>query len=72
MSGATAFPYIDGIAPYLVNFFQINDFAGAKEKSWQLRYDFNFDDIGLAGLTFMTRHINDWNAQRPNSGDGTE
>lgn len=72
MSGATAFPYIDGTDPYLVNFVQINDFAGAKEKSWQLRYDFNFAGVGLPGLTFMTRYINGWNVERPNGVDGTE
>ncbi len=29
MSGDSAFPYVDGSDPYLVNFVQINDFAGA-------------------------------------------
>lgn len=57
MSGDTAFPYIDGTDPYLINFVQINDFAGAKEKSWQLRYDFNFTTVGMPGLTFMSRYV---------------
>ncbi|WP_028239305.1 OprD family porin [Stutzerimonas azotifigens] len=55
MSGDDAFPFISD--PYLVNFVQINNFANAEEKSWQLRYDYNFAAIGLPGLTFMTRYI---------------
>jgi hypothetical protein len=42
MSGDSAFPYVDGSDPYLVNFVQINDFAGAEERSWQARYDYDF------------------------------
>ncbi|MFA7891465.1 OprD family porin [Pseudomonas putida] len=72
MSGSTAFPYIDGTDPYLVNFIQINDFAGAKEKSWQLRYDYNFAQIGVPGLTFMTRYVSGWNVERSNAPDGKE
>lgn len=72
MSGDSAFPYIDGTDPYLVNFIQINDFAGAKEKSGQLRYDFNFASVGIPGLTFMTRYVKGWDVQRTNAEDGTE
>src|SRR5690606_6486374 len=42
MDGDSAFPYIDGSNPYLVNFVQVGDFAEAKERSWQLRHDFDF------------------------------
>ncbi|WP_134633660.1 OprD family outer membrane porin, partial [Pseudomonas aeruginosa] len=27
------------------------------ERSWQLRYDFDFVGLGLPGLTFMTRYL---------------
>jgi len=72
MFGDTAFPYIDGTDPYLVNFVQINDFAGAREKSRQARYDFNFASVGIPGLTFMTRYVSGWNVQRPNGVEGSE
>ncbi|WP_437879658.1 OprD family porin [Pseudomonas sp. LRF_L74] len=57
MSGDTGFAYIDGTDPYLINFVQINDFANAKERSWQARYDYDFAALGVPGLTFMTRYI---------------
>ena len=72
MSGGNAFPYIDGTDPYLVNFIQINDFAGAKEKSWQLRYDFNFAAVGVPGLTFMTRYVNGKDVELAGGNSGLE
>ena len=35
-------PYLDGSNPYLVNYAQVNDFAAAQERSWQVRYDYDF------------------------------
>lgn len=72
MSGDTAFPYIDGTDPYLVNFVQLNDFAGAKEKSWQLRYDFNFAAVGIPGLTFMTRYVKGHDVELAGNDTGNE
>ncbi|BAN47813.1 OprD family porin [Metapseudomonas resinovorans] len=57
MSGDTGFAYINGTDPFLVNYVQIGDFANKDEKSWQARYDYNFADIGIPGLTFMTRYL---------------
>jgi hypothetical protein len=57
MLGDDAFTYVDGATPYLTNFLQINDFAGPDQRSWQLRYDFDFARIGVPGLTFMTRYV---------------
>lgn len=57
MSGDDPFPYIASSDPYLVNFVQIGDFANTNERSWQVRYDYNFASIGIPGLTFMTRYI---------------
>ena len=72
MSGDTGFPYIDGTDPYLVNFVQINDFAGARERSWQLRYDFDFAKVGLPGLTFMSRYIQGHDVRLADGSDGRE
>ncbi|MCE1116464.1 MULTISPECIES: OprD family porin [Pseudomonas] len=72
LSGDSAFPYVDGADPYLVNFVQINDFAGADERSWQARYDYNFAALGVPGLTFMTRYINGDNVSRAAGGEGKE
>jgi hypothetical protein len=58
MSGDTGFAYVNVTDPFLVNYVQIGDFAAKDEKSWQLRYDYNFAAIGIPGLTFMTRYLN--------------
>lgn len=58
MSGDNSMPYLDGSNPYLVNYVQVNDFAAAQERSWQLRYDYDFKAIGINGLSFLTRYVN--------------
>ncbi|MFI8980730.1 OprD family porin [Ectopseudomonas khazarica] len=55
--GDTSLPFVSGSDPYLVNYIQINDFAEPGERSWQLRYDYDFGQVGIPGLTFMTRYI---------------
>jgi hypothetical protein len=72
MSGDTAFPYVDGADPYLVNFVQINDFAGAEEHSWQARYDFDFVKLGIPGLSFMSRYVSGDNIKLKNGDEGKE
>jgi hypothetical protein len=57
MSGATGFANLNGTDAYLVNLVQINDFGNQDERSWQLRYDYNFTALGIPGLTFMTRYL---------------
>ncbi|RJG13731.1 OprD family porin [Pseudomonas cavernicola] len=57
MSGDTGYAYVNATDPFLVNYVQIGDFANKDEKSWQLRYDYNFAAIGIPGLTFMTRYL---------------
>ncbi|MGE8406657.1 MAG: OprD family porin [Pseudomonas sp.] len=67
MFGDSAMPYLDGSNPYLVNYAQVNDFAAAQERSWQLRYDYDFKAIGLNGLTFFTRYISGDHVNVPGS-----
>lgn len=69
MSGDSAFPYIDGSNPYLVNFVQVGDFAETDERSWQVRHDYDFAGLGIPGLTLMNRYISGDNA-KINSMDG--
>lgn len=57
MNGDTSMPFLNGTDPYLANYIQLNDFAEPGERSWQLRYDYNFAAIGIPGLTFMTRYV---------------
>lgn len=58
MIGDTSMPYLDGTNPNLVNYIQVNDFAAAQERSWQLRYDYDFKAMGINGLSVMTRYVN--------------
>ncbi|NRH28533.1 OprD family porin [Pseudomonas sp. MS19] len=34
-----------------------NSYDNAEERSWQVRYDFNFAGVGIPGLTLMNRYI---------------
>jgi len=72
MSGKDPYPYIGHSDPYLVNFVQIGDFANIDERSWQVRYDYDFAQLGLPGLTFMTRYVSGDNVQRTIPGEGKE
>ncbi|MGC1332614.1 OprD family porin [Pseudomonas sp.] len=55
IKGGTGFPYINN--PYLPNYVQYHDFGSAGERSWQLRYGYDFAPQGLPGLTFFTAYI---------------
>ncbi|OLS64283.1 OprD family porin [Pseudomonas putida] len=57
MNGSTSMPFVNGTDPYLANYIQINDFAEPGERSWQVRYDYDFSAIGIPGLTFMSRYV---------------
>ncbi|NWD71042.1 OprD family porin [Pseudomonas gingeri] len=72
MSGSDPFPYIGHSDPYLVNFVQIGDFANINERSLQVRYDYDFAQLGVPGLTFMTRYVSGDNVQRTVPGEGRE
>ena len=67
MNGDNSMPYLDGSNPYLVNYVQVNDFAAAQERSWQLRYDYDFKAIGINGLSFLTRYVNGDHIKVPGS-----
>jgi hypothetical protein len=64
LSGDTGFAYIAGADNALVNLIQINDFGNQDERSWQLRYDFDFASVGIPGLSLMTRYLSGDNVDR--------
>ncbi|SDL15143.1 OprD family porin [Pseudomonas indica] len=64
LSGDTGFAYIAGSDNALAHLVQINDFGNQDERSWQLRYDFDFAALGIPGLTFMTRYLSGDNVER--------
>ncbi|MCC6076539.1 OprD family porin [Pseudomonas sp. GCM10022188] len=73
LAGDTSMPYLNGTDPYLVNYIQINDFAEPGERSWQLRYDYDFTALGVPGLTFMSRYVRGDHAEAATqAGEGRE
>lgn len=61
-SNAQFFPTLAGWVPqpYLAN-WSVASFIREDEKSWSLGYSYNFDEIGLKGLTATVRHYEGWN-----------
>ncbi|CAM3836058.1 Porin-like protein GalP [Pseudomonas reidholzensis] len=49
-----------------------NIFAYARERSWQVRYDYDFAAMGVPGLSVMTRYIRGDHVQRRNGDGGHE
>ncbi|QUE74052.1 OprD family porin [Stutzerimonas stutzeri] len=72
MSGDTGFAYVSGGDNMLINLLQINDFGNEDEKSWQVRYDYDFAAVGIPGLTLMTRYVSGDNVNLAAGGEGEE
>lgn len=49
-----------------------NASTNAKEKSWQVRYDYDFATLGMPGLTMMARYISGTNVKTATTDNGTE
>ncbi len=64
MRGDTGFAYVAGGDNALINLLQINDFGNENERSWQVRYDYDFAAMGIPGLTLMTRYVSGDNVDR--------
>ncbi|UXZ21938.1 OprD family porin [Pseudomonas sp. YeP6b] len=73
MQDNTGFAALRGSFSSLVNFFQYSDFANKDEKSWQLRYDYDFASLGVPGLSLFTRYASGSNVDLgPGRSDGRE
>ena len=47
-------------------------YDNAKERSWQVRHDYNFVALGVPGLTMMNRYISGDNVHTATTSDGKE
>nr|BFD42181.1 OprD family porin [Pseudomonas sp. FFPRI_1] len=72
LSGDSAFPFLNGGDPYVVNLVTYNTYTRADEDSWQLRYDYNFAALGVPGLSFMTRYTDGRHAKAGAVDNGRE
>ena len=66
LDGDTGYAYIAGSDNFLPHLSQVQDFGNEDERSWQLRYDYDFAGLGLPGLSFMTRYTKGSNIQLQN------
>ncbi|PIK77715.1 OprD family porin [Pseudomonas sp. 382] len=57
---------------FLANSVARSDFNAEDEKSWQARYDLNFAEFGIPGLTFMTRYVRGTDANVAGTSNGKE
>tara|TARA_R110000764_G_scaffold193904_3_gene279189 strand:- start:15662 stop:16942 length:1281 start_codon:yes stop_codon:yes gene_type:complete len=57
VSGDTAYTYIGGSDTYLFSEMQASTFAQANERVYHARYDYDFAQLGVPGLTFRLRYV---------------
>lgn len=57
---------------FLANSIARSDFNAEDEKSWQARYDLNFAEYGIPGLSFMTRYVHGTDANVTGTSNGKE
>ncbi|MCU1716767.1 OprD family porin [Pseudomonas sp. 5P_3.1_Bac2] len=57
---------------WVANSIQRSDFNSEDEKSWQLRYDLDFAEFGVPGLSFMTRYVHGSGAETATTSNGKE
>ena len=61
-----------GGSVFLANSVARSDFNTEGEKSWQARYDLNFAEYGIPGLSFMTRYVHGTDANVAATSNGKE
>jgi len=56
VEGSTALPYVSVSTVYSFSNASVGKFIQPGERTWMLRYDFDFASVGVPGLSFMTRY----------------
>lgn len=58
LTGKTGMPYLFGTEPLVITEGTLSsEFLNPKERSWQVRYDYNFAATGAPGLNGMLRYV---------------
>jgi hypothetical protein len=69
LTGKTAMPYLFGTEPLVITEGTLSsEFLNPKERSWQVRYDYNFVALGLPGLNGVLRYVSGANIELPKLG----
>lgn len=67
--GDTAMPYLLGTEPLVITEGTLSsEFLNPNERSWQVKYDYDFVGMGLPGLKGMLRYVSGNNIDLPNLG----
>ncbi|HZX18476.1 MAG TPA: OprD family porin [Pseudomonas sp.] len=73
VSGDTGWMRVNGTSGgTLANDSFNSSYDNAKERSWQVRHDYNFTAVGIPGLTLMNRYVSGDNVHTANTNDGKE
>ncbi|QGZ31396.1 outer membrane porin, OprD family [Stutzerimonas stutzeri] len=72
MFGDDAFPRVFNNVSPLGNEVPTYEFAGADERSWQVRHDFDFSAVGVPGLVSTVRYIRGDNVDTGRGFEGQE
>lgn len=73
LTGDTAMPYIAGTEPLVITEGSLSsEFINPKERSWQVKYDYDFTGMGVPGLKAMVRYIDGSNIQLPTALGGDD
>jgi len=56
VEGSTALPYVSVSTVYSFSNASVGKFIQPGERTWMLRYDYDFASVGVPGLNFMTRY----------------
>ena len=70
--GDYAYGIDGGGSVFVANSIARSDFNAEDERSWQLRYDLNFAEYGIPGLSFMTRYVRGTGANVEGTDNGKE
>ncbi|VVO38681.1 OprD family porin [Pseudomonas fluorescens] len=64
LSGKTGMPYLFGTEPLVITEGTMSsEFLNPRERSWQVRYDYNFAGLGVPGLNGMLRYVSGSNIE---------
>ena len=66
LSGDSAMPYIAASEPHTISEYALSsEFINADEHYWNIRYDYNFAELGIPGLRAMLRFMKGTNISLP-------
>lgn len=73
LSGDSAMPYVAGTEPLVITEGSLSsEFINADERSWQVKYDYDFSGVGVPGLKGMLRYIDGSNIKLPTALGGDD